>query len=57
MTWFGYVFVCLMALNAAMCVANVGRPREPMSPGAALTVLVVNGLIVWGAIAVGTVQP
>lgn len=57
MTWFGVVFVCLMGLSTVLSIHSVGRPREPLTPGAAVAILIINGLLTWGAITVGTVQP
>lgn len=54
MVWFAWVLVAVCALNAAANVLYIGKDREPITPGNALAICVVNGLIAWAVIALAT---
>jgi hypothetical protein len=41
-----WLLVALLVVNAAGAVLSVGKPREPITPGSALRVVVVNMLVV-----------
>lgn len=56
MPWYAWVVVGLIAASSAATILNVNKPREPTSPGVALAVLVVNGLIVWAVVVLGSAQ-
>jgi hypothetical protein len=53
-TWFGWVYVVFLAVNAALAVLSIGEERKPMTSGVAVTVVILDGLLVWGAVTVGT---
>jgi hypothetical protein len=38
--------IILLAVNALIAIAKVGKPRSPLTPGDAIGVVVVNALIV-----------
>lgn len=38
-------------MSALATVLRIGEPREPLTPGAAVIVLVGNGLVIWAIIA------
>ena len=42
-----WVFIGILALNAIVVVLQVGKPRLPITGGAALVTLVVNAILAW----------
>lgn len=50
MPWYIWTIIALTVISSLLTVATIGRPRQPMSAAAAIGVLVVNGLIIWGII-------
>lgn len=54
MTWFGYLFVALLSLSTLMVVGSIGKPRGPLEPTAAAVIVLINALLILGAITVGT---
>ena len=50
MTWFKWLLVVLIVISTAANVAMVGKEREPLSPGAAAAVVLVNVFLVIGLI-------
>jgi uncharacterized membrane protein required for colicin V production len=55
-TWFGIVFVAYLVVTALAVTFLIGKPREPISPGGAAITLIVNALLVWGALTIGTLH-
>jgi putative copper export protein len=53
-TWFGVLVLVRIAVVALLNVLTVGKPRKPLTPGDVAATLVLQGLIVWGILAVGT---
>lgn len=53
MTWFDWALVSFWAVNALGTVLLIGRHREPVTPGVALGVIVVNALLVAGLVTYG----
>lgn len=56
MTWFGTFLLIYWAANAVAYFALIGRQWR-VTAEMAVGMLFVYGLLAWGAIAVGTVQP
>lgn len=50
MIWYAWVLVGTIALSSLMVIASIGKPRKPQTPGGAVAVLIVNGLIVWAVV-------
>lgn len=50
MKWFLWGFVALIAINAIACVAAVGKPRKPMTSGAAATIVLLDAALVVGLV-------
>jgi hypothetical protein len=46
-----WAFIALTAVGAVMTVANVGKPRKPITGGTAAGVVVLNALIIVAVIA------
>lgn len=57
MTWFGWLIMSYFMLGSLLSVALIGQPREPLSPGTATFILVMNGLLILGILSVGTGCP
>jgi hypothetical protein len=53
-TWFGVALIVLCVVNSMLVTVQVGKPRKPMEPAAAAIGILLNALIVWGVLAVGT---
>ena len=51
MTWFDWLLVGLLALNAVVSVLLVGEPREPIKPATAALVVMLNSTLVFGVFA------
>lgn len=54
MTWFGVVFVVYTVIVSALVVRNVGVSRAPLTPGQAAVSVIINILLIIGAVTVGT---
>lgn len=54
-TWFGWLYLAVVAFSAAASISQIGKPRQPLAPSTVIGTLIVSGLIVWGQIAVGMV--
>lgn len=53
MTWILWVVVALLAFGTVVSITQVGKPREPVTPGVAATTVVIQGLIISAIIFVG----
>lgn len=51
MTWYAWTLIAVLVVSALATVLRIGEPREPLTPGAAVIVLVGNGLVIWAIIA------
>lgn len=56
MTWFGWLLATFLIFGALVTVADVGKPRKPLTSTVAACTVVVTGLFVWGMATVGTVR-
>jgi hypothetical protein len=54
MTWYGYALIAYEVVVVAIMILLIGKPREPITPGVALFGMTIAGLIVSGALVVGT---
>jgi hypothetical protein len=54
MTWFGWLLVGLIALGGLLSVGQIGRPREPLTPGTGALIVVLDALLILGVVLVGT---
>jgi hypothetical protein len=53
MTWFGYLWLVVLAVSTGVQFMTVGEPREPMTASSAFIGTAVAVLIFWGAATVG----
>lgn len=51
MTWYAWLMVAVVVASALSVVAAIGKPRTPTTPGVAVAVLVIDGLVIWGILA------
>lgn len=51
MPWYAFVMVGLIALSSGLAVLSVNRPKAPLTPASVLAIIVVNGLFIWGILA------
>lgn len=54
MTWFGWLFIVLSVIEQLGFAAEVNKPRPTRTPAWFVIGLVLNGLLVLGAVTVGT---
>lgn len=54
MPWYAWLVTALVGVSTLVTIGSVGKPRKPTTPGIAVAVVVVNGLFVWGVVALGT---
>ncbi len=54
MTWFGWLYIGLTIVGMLGTVWQIDRKRDPITPSVALVQLVISGLLMWGAVVVGT---
>ena len=54
MAWYGWVAAIVMVLSSGATLGAIDKPRDPLTPGMALSVAIVNGLIAWAIFALGT---
>lgn len=47
MPWYAWVAIAALALGSALNVTGIGKPRRPITPGTALSVVIANGLLIW----------
>lgn len=52
MIWFDWALAGWLALTAVLSVALIGVPRNPITPGAAIATLLINGAIIAGVVLV-----
>lgn len=48
MNWFLWFVVAWWILNAVVTVAYVGKPRKPITPGGAASVVLIEALFIAG---------
>lgn len=46
MNWLFWLLPALYTIGALATVASVGKPRKPITPGLAATVVATNGLLI-----------
>jgi hypothetical protein len=51
MPWYAWAIIGLYAISSVATVAYIGRPREPITPLVAILALIINGLAIWGTVA------
>ncbi len=54
MTWFGIVLVSAIIVSTLLAILGIDEPRQPITTGLALWITVINALVIWGIVAVGT---
>ena len=52
MAWQQWALVALIAASTLSVVGSIGRPREPLTPGVAVAVLVTNVLMIWAVVTI-----
>lgn len=52
-SWYGWVLVGALTVNALATVARIGEPREPITPTDAVTTLIRNGVWIAAVLALG----
>lgn len=50
MTWYAWVAIAALALGGALNITSIGKPRRPITPGTALSVVIANGLLIWAIV-------
>jgi hypothetical protein len=50
MPWYAWGMVVWAALGSLLSIAFIGRPRDPITPGAAVASVLVAALYIWGII-------
>jgi hypothetical protein len=48
MPWYGYVIMGYIAFIGLATIYFVGEPREPIKPRAAVIVVLIKALMIWG---------
>lgn len=51
MPWYAVALIIWFALGIVAAVAMIGRPRDPLTPGMAITTLAVNAAAIWAVVA------
>jgi hypothetical protein len=54
MEWYAYAMVALIAISTLATILTIGKPKVPTTPGMAVAVLVTNGLLIWGILALAS---
>jgi len=54
MPWYAWLMIGLQALNSVLYVAMIGKPRDPVTPGLAVGVMVGSALWIWGIVSLAT---
>lgn len=57
MTWFGWFLIGYWAANALGSIALIGHRRDPITPGVAVALVILYGLLAWGVATVSTGTP
>lgn len=50
MNWFDWTLIAWLALGVLSAIALIGKPRKPVTPGVAVTTLLINGALVAGVV-------
>jgi hypothetical protein len=50
MNWFDWTLIAWLALGVLSAIALIGKPRKPITPGVAVTTLVINGALAAGVV-------
>ena len=50
MNWPKIALLAYLTLGALLTVAQVGKPREPITPGVATLTLILTGACAWGVV-------
>lgn len=53
MDWILWLVVVLLVFSTVTSITQIGKPREPLTPGVAATTVVLQGLIISAIIFVG----
>lgn len=48
MNWIDWILVGVLTLGALSTIAIIGRPREPLDPGVAAWLVLINVLLIIG---------
>jgi hypothetical protein len=51
MTWYAWLIVAALVAGALLNVRDIGKPRGPITPAAAMLVIVANALMIYGVVA------
>lgn len=51
MPWYAWAMVAVLALNLLVTISQIGKSRPPIAPETVMATLIVNGLMVWGIVA------
>lgn len=54
LNWFGWVLITLYVASTLLTVSEVDKPRKPIEHGAAVFIVLLNGLLIAGLLFVGT---
>jgi hypothetical protein len=53
-TWYGWLLVSLLGLKILIWAVSVGQERKPITSEDFMVSLIINGLLIAGALTVGT---
>ena len=53
MSWFDWVLISYLSLNILTAIRNIGREQKPTTPGVAIGVTILCGLLIAGVVAYG----
>lgn len=56
LTWFGWVYLALVALSGCLNINKIGKRRDPITHGEVVVGLIGSLLIVWGLFSVGVTK-